>query len=279
MSAVRHPNTMATAKTTTSTHTITPKDLVEGFLRAANPEPLTIKSLLTVGETLGFSANAIRVAISRLCAKEQVISDSRSCYRLTDKTLAINSFTDRWRLGESRVRPWQAHWICCHLPQGMGRTERNQAQKALSWYGLKLGLSGLYIRPDNLNLSIQELNSQLIDVALTPNASLFRAYDFQEHQTQQWQRLWDIKAIETRYKSHYEKIAKSANNFFEKPIEQSLSESLILGGDTLRVLTLDPLLPAEMIDITLRKKLSDMMEEYEAQCRKLWTEVIARLEE
>ena len=260
------------------TQALTPKNLVEGFLRAADPDPISVKSLLKVGELLGFSNNAIRVAISRLCAKELVVSDARSCYRLTDKTFAISKFIERWRIGEDRVQPWQGQWLCCHLPQGMQRTERNQSQKSLTWHGFKNGLSGLYLRPDNLNLSITELSKQLIDTGLTQQATLFRASDFSGEQTAHWPTLWDTRELESTYQELHDQLCESYDHFHDIEPTKSLPESLILGGNTLRALALDPLLPQEMVDISLRQALTAMMIKYEQLCRTAWGEMIQKLE-
>lgn len=260
------------------TQALTPKKLLEGFLRAADPDPVSIKSLLAVGELLGFSNNAIRVAISRLCAKELVTSDARSCYRLTDKTFAVSKFVERWRIGENRVRPWQGQWVCCHLPQGMQRTERNQSQKSLTWHGFKNGLSGIYLRPDNLNLSITELSNQLIETGLTQQATLFRASDFSGEQALLWPSLWNTRELESTYQQLHDQLRKSYHHFHDMEPTESLPESLILGGDTLRTLALDPLLPQEMLDVTLRQTLTTMMIRYEELCRTAWTKMIQTLE-
>lgn len=260
------------------TQKLTPKNLVEGFLRAAAPDSISVKSLLAVGDLLGFSHNAIRVAISRLCTKELVISDAKGCYRLTDKTFVVSKFIDRWRLGENRVRPWQGQWLCCHLPQGMQRTERNQSQKSLAWYGFRHGLSGLYLRPDNLNLSITELNNQLIESGLTPQATLFRAYDFNGEQVQHWPDLWDVDEITRTYQELNDRLSESYEHFFDMPMEKSLPESIVLGGNTLRTLALDPLLPEEMIDVAPRNALSTLMIKYEEQSKAAWADMIKKLE-
>ena len=134
------------------------------------------------------------------------------------------------------------------------------------------------LRPDNLNLSVTELNNQLIETGLTQQATLFRASDFSGEQASLWPSLWDTQGLESTYQELYDQLCKSYEHFHDIEPTKSLPESLILGGNTLRTLALDPLLPQEMLDISLRQTLTTMMIRYEELCRTAWGEMIQKLE-
>lgn len=255
---------------------ITPKNLIEGLLRAAQLEAISVKAITAVGELFGFKHNTVRVMLSRLSAQGLLLSDNRSYYRLSAQASAMSAFVERWKLGEDRVLDWQGEWICCQIAAGSQRSQRQLSLRALERWGFRSGLGGLMMRPANLNLTLPLLLEQLGEIGLAENSECFIGHDFSQQCLDNWRQHWDIDALLNSYREAIEEMQASTQLLLKKPLEEALPESFELGGRGIYILALDPLLPTEFVDSSLRQQLTLTLLQYDNNARALWNDAIAQ---
>ena len=73
------------------------------------------------------------------------------------------------------------------------------------------------------------------------------------------------------------KLEDSYRTLKDLPTEKALSESFQLGGNAIKILALDPMLPEQLINTHLRQQLSQSMLKYEAMGRPLWLDALESL--
>jgi len=248
-----------------------PKSMLLDLLRVTPGREIPVRQLVAAAALLGFSGNASRVALARLQARGLVESTERGAYRLAPLTDPVSRHVDSWRLGESRLRPWDRSWLCVHLPKAASRTARAKSVKALSFLGLREGLPGLWVRPGNLEYGIQELRPLLAAMGLEAAAQIFIASDFSAPLLHTWQsRLWNVEQIGAAGRKALEALQESDGRVGRLAAGAALRETFLTGGAAIRALVLDPLLPEEIAPGEARRKLTLAMLRYDALGRDLW---------
>ena len=252
------------------------RSLVLAFFHAASGRALDVATLVKGTAILGLSGNSTRVALSRLVDQELVRSDQRGWYRLRPTAAASPRKAHDWRLGEERVRKWEGGWLSALGPSRV-QTE-TKTRRALELLGFRLTAERLMVRPDNLREGLAELAKRAL--ALGGNAQL-RFFELRAGEPrlvrEAWSRLWQPAALERRYRGWQKKLKTSRERLSQKPRERALAETFALGRTCIAELEQDPLLPAEIIDITLRKKLTFELSSYEQYARHLWAQAMPEL--
>ncbi|MBX3125838.1 MAG: hypothetical protein KF718_03950 [Polyangiaceae bacterium] len=255
---------------------VSPRSLVLDLLRAAAPTTIPIRVLVLAGAPFGLSDNAVRVATTRLLAAGKVESDERGRYRLASDTDALTHHVERWRSGEAQRRPWSGQWLAVWMPKGTLRAERRRSLRALSLLGFREGLAGLWVRPDNLARSRDELESDLQGLGLDAHAELFAASSLSASLAQSFAtRLYDLRALDASYDRTLRGLSASLNRVRDKPLERALVETFVKGGRAIRVLATDPWLPTELLPADRRRELWETMITYDAVGRELWARALA----
>jgi phenylacetic acid degradation operon negative regulatory protein len=230
-----------------------------------------IRRLLSLGALFGFNANAMRVAVTRLTAESLLESDERGSYRLGPAAAAIHAHVEEWRRGEARMRPWQGQWLAVLLPGKTHRGERRGTMRALPRLGLREGLPGLWVRPDNLRLSLADTVERLRALGLEHGAEPFVARDFSERLTTRFVRaLWPLRNLQRGHERALAALERSLAQLPTMPRDRALVQSFVLGGEAIRVLATDPLLPEAILPGETRKRLGEVMLRYDAVGRRLW---------
>lgn len=248
-----------------------PKSVVLNLLRVSGGRSAAVKSLVEVGHMFGFSSNAIRVAVARLGAEGLLESDERGSYRLGPAATAVSAHVEDWRRGEERMRPWGGGWLCVALPPKTPRAQRRRSHKALRRLGLRDGLHGLWVRPDNLSESRQQTAARLAELGLEREAELFVSEGFSAALVDEWTRsLWPVAELSASYERALAELERSIPLIEQMPRQQALVQSFLLGGEAIRVLATDPLLPSKLIDCGARARLTETMLRYDVIGRKIW---------
>src|SRR5262245_46248146 len=139
---------------------VNPRSVVLNLVRVTQ-RPVSVRRLIAIGELFGFNANAMRVAVTRLVAEERLESDERGSYRLAPAAAIMHAHVEAWRRGEARMRPWRGDWLMAALPAGGARATRRGSVSVLARLGLREGLPGLWLRPDNLRQPFDTTAEQL----------------------------------------------------------------------------------------------------------------------
>jgi len=241
-----------------------PSAVILDMLRSARTQRRSAQSLVAVGQLFGFSENTVRVTLSRLMTRGLIESPERGVYALSKRSDALHSFVERWRLGEARVRLWRpGTWLFAH-PQG----DVAGSEWALDALGFRQVRPGLYARPDNLATDLAELRALAAGIGLAP-ATLLIAGRVDGDQAG-WLKAWHPVRLDDDYADAAARLAASAARLPDLPRDQARLECFTLGGEMIHRLAKDPLLPAEVVDVTAREALWRAMVAYEAQGKEIW---------
>ncbi|MGE0625041.1 MAG: hypothetical protein AB7I04_16350 [Pseudomonadales bacterium] len=243
-----------------------PSAVILDMLRSARSRRRTARSLISAGALFGFSANTMRVNLSRLMARGLIESPERGLYQLSSQTDAVNDFVERWRLGEARVRSWDAGtWLFAHLTD-----EASAGRWALESLGFRAVRAALYARPDNLAPSLQQLRALAGGIGLPAEVLLIAGRPEDGATAASWPALWDPERLNADYADACRRIEESARRLPGLPEDEARLECFSLGGEMIHRLAKDPLLPAGMVDVSTRERLWRAMLDYDAQGKDIW---------
>jgi phenylacetic acid degradation operon negative regulatory protein len=252
--------------------TVTPKSLLLDLLRVS-PQPVPVRWLVGIGALFGFEQNALRVALTRLVGLGLVESDERGSYRLAPGSDVVARLVAGWRLGDARIRPWRGDWLCVHHPRGLERALRAKSQRALERLGFREGQDGLWVRPNNLRRSRAALETDLGELGLTESAVLFVGRDFPDASLESWKRsLWATAELRAGWRKSLREIERSRRRIGCIARQDALVESFLVGGEAIRLLAVDPLLPDEILDGADRRRLFEAMTSYDQLGKSIWNE-------
>lgn len=263
---------------TNETATYQPKDLVTALIKAAAPDPLNVKILIGIGSIFGLNGNQIRVAITRLCQSQQLNCQERGTYGLGDLGQESGLFSRDWQLGEDRLRSWDGHWFMVAIPPALERARHRRALQALDHIGFRQGLRNLFVRPANLWLSTEHLRHRLQGLGMDESCQIWKASHVSPELDKGWQDLWNAEGWDLGHRSAREQLETSLANLHQLPVEDQMRETFILGGESIRLLVTDPLLP-EVITPSLERQLhTAAMQTYDQAARKIWLDKLRKME-
>jgi len=243
-----------------------PSAVILDMLRSARSRRRTARSLISAGALFGFSANTMRVNLSRLMARGLIESPERGLYQLSSQTDAVNEFVERWHLGEARVRPWsRGAWLFAHLEGDAGGSVWS-----LEALGFRAVRSGLFARPDNLALTTGELHALATGLGLGPGVLLITGMPDEAATADRWPTLWQPERLNEEYEDACRRLEASACRLPELPRDEARLECFTLGGEMIHRLAKDPLLPAGMVNVEARERLWRAMLDYDAQGKEIW---------
>jgi phenylacetic acid degradation operon negative regulatory protein len=243
-----------------------PSDTLLDLLRGAGRHGRSARSLIAVAELFGLTDNAVRVTLSRLVARGVVESPKRGQYRLAAQANSLNEFVERWRLGETRVREWvPGEWLFAHL---QGDPPGNVW--ALEALGFREVRSQLYVRPDNLALTLDDLHDLGSGIGLGSETLLVAGRPQGRSTRDRWHRAWHPKALNDGYIETIERLRSSAAHLNQLEPAAARLESFRIGGEAIHLLAKDPLLPAGFVDVQAREALWREMVAYETAGKRIW---------
>jgi phenylacetic acid degradation operon negative regulatory protein len=246
-----------------------PANIILDLLRTYRQRGTTVQDLTATGRLFGFSENRIRVTLSRLVNRGIIEIVHRGHYRLCATADPVNELAEGWRLGESRVRAWtQATWICAHAPSSM--IDQTKSEWALTSFGFRMVAADLWIRPDNLTMTTQDLKHQLIALGVSSHAVIIANARLEDHVEQKWLAAIDAAELERRYVDMNERLVNSLNRLTALPLDQAKKESFELGGEAIQILAKDPLLPESVLRPDSRHQLWQTMCRFDEAGRKIW---------
>jgi phenylacetic acid degradation operon negative regulatory protein len=250
----------------------TAKSLILELLSTTGRAPVSVRSLLGAARLFDIEDNALRVALARLRSGGLVTSDARGRYRLGPGAVAVNQRTVSWRHIEQRVRPWEGAWVGVHLAglRGTKTRQRKRHAQALRLLGLRELDAGLFLRPDNLIGGVDGTREQLRSLGLDGRAPVFALSELDAATEAAARGLWDRNELRARYKKICERLRESAQRLPELSVADAMRESYRLGGEGLRAIVLDPLLPEPIGPVAERRELVTVMGEYDALGRNCW---------
>lgn len=245
-----------------------PKPLLLNLLRV-HGDVLDVGALLRAGGVFGHAPGTIRVALSRLASAGLVAQAGRGRWAIAPSATALAGQVETWRTLESLSRPWSGYWIGV-ATGGLegGRSEVRQRRRALDLLGFRPLRPGLELRPDN---RADDLRARLL--TLQVDAPIFPVGDLGPHQAEA-EALWDTTALERAYAACREGLARATAELTELPLPDAARLSWTVGGEAIRTLALDPLLPPQLVDVAARRALGDEMRAFDNLGRQIWRALI-----
>ena len=254
------------------------RELILTLIDSAASQSLTARYFVAAGDIFGIDSGSIRVALGRLVRDGALRQVERGVYALGTRGGTLHRMVRSWWQVESSVKPWTGAWLAvmsAHLPRSDRRIQRRR-ERALGLFGFAPARTGLWLRPENLTISIQELHNALLDLGLDDEALVFSMRDLHPADAVDVKALWDRKAIEKKYKRHIKALADSTKRLPDYSDEEAAREVLLLGREVTRDILLDPLLPESLIDTGLRQQMVNDMGDYDRLGKPFWRELYQR---
>lgn len=200
-------------------------------LLGMDPPELPVAQLVRLTGLFGISANRARVALSRMVAAEEVVTDGNGRYRLSGHLAERQSRQSASRAGATA--PFSgAWWMIVVTTTGSSAEVRMARRRALTFGRLAELREGVWMRPDNLALQIPPAYERDLEV-MTAHPSEPMALS---------QHLWDLSGWSDRA-DHL--LAAMAALPPDGP--EALAPGFELSASVLRHLQGDPLLPHALL--------------------------------
>ena len=234
-----------------------PRQRVLDLLAAASPVPVAARAIVEAGVILGIKENALRVALSRLRARDAIASPSRGAYVL-GPAAPPRPPTPWTATDDALLSPWDGtSWLAVH--------ELGELPEALRWLGFRPVLRGLSMRPANLRGGVDALRGELgAGRAVFLASALEPAPDAEA--------LWSVRARRAKQPALAEALETglAALRTATPADDAALATAFRLGGAALRSLHLDPRLPPALASAEPRQRLQSAMSRYDRRARALW---------
>ncbi len=233
--------------------------------------PVPVGSLIHAAGILGIAENSMRVALVRLRERGLVESDERGLYRLGASAGPVNRHVLSWRSIEEQIGPWDGSWVALEAASSSAdRGATRRRQRALHLIGFRPLTRTLHVRPNNLNGGVDAMRQRL-DTLGAGHGPVFQLSEFDAETETLARELWNARALEVGYRKTCASLEASAKRMLGLSNEEAMSESFRLGGEAVRQIVLDPLLPTPIIDTKARRALVKAMQRYDRLGRRYWS--------
>ncbi|MBK1615547.1 hypothetical protein CKO44_18965 [Rubrivivax gelatinosus] len=260
----------------------TPRSLILGLLlgtEARGDGALGVRELLAACALFGLPENSVRVALARGVAAGLMATPRRGSYALGPQARPVADAVGGWRGLQASLVDWQGDWIAVHVGAA-GRSDRPALRARERVFGL-LGLAeferGLHLRPDNLAGGAEALRLRL--QALLPEGApagtVFGLRALSAGDAARAAALWDGAALDAGYRATAARLATWLDAAAALPPETAAREAFELGGDAIRRLVFDPLLPAPLVDADARARFVATVERFDAAGQAIWQRFLA----
>lgn len=250
----------------------TAKNLTLDLLSSLRGQAMPVRALVAAGAIFGLSAESIRVTLVRLCSRGTIERNERGQYRIAAAAQPVQQHVAAWTRTEERVVAWRGGWIGVHTA-GLARGDRSRGRRrarALQFLGFRALATHLFVRPDNRKGGVDVVREELHALGLEPDALVFAIAQLDPAAAARARALWDGQALCRTYRATCAALARSATRLARVPARAAMVESFVLGGQAIRQLALDPLLPEPIVPSGERAALVDALREYDRLGRAHW---------
>ncbi|MGH0031831.1 MAG: PaaX family transcriptional regulator [Myxococcota bacterium] len=231
---------------------------------------VSVRALVRAASVLGIGENSVRVTLARLRARGLVESAERGLYRMGAAAHAVNRQVRSWRRVEDEVCDWDGGWVGVQEEGAAGRSDAGRRATALRLLGFQSLSGALHVRPDNLVGGVAALRERLGALGIGADVIVFALRDLDPERDARARDLWDVAALERGYDAGVAALEASEARLPRLAPEAAMAESFRLGGQVVRQIVLDPLLPAPIVDTDERARLVETMRRYDVLGRECW---------
>ncbi len=249
----------------------TAKSLILDLASTADGEPMPAQGLVQVAAVFGISENNVRVALARLLARGLLERNERGRYSLARSASAVQRHVGSWTDAETRRVEWRGGWVAVSMPQPKGRGAAvKRERQALDFLGFRHLEPTLLIRPDNLLGGVPASRAHLAELGLGAATLVFRLEALDPSAEARARGLWDTGQLDRGYRALRVKVERSCEGLPEMALADAVVECFVLGGEVLRRMAYDPLLPDVIQAPDERQALVDEMRRYDRVGRAAW---------
>jgi phenylacetic acid degradation operon negative regulatory protein len=253
----------------------TAKRLILDVLLATQGKPISAKQAISACSIFEISVNNARVALVRLSAEGLIESAGRALYQLTSNAHTLADDVATWRTRSKRIRAWDGSYIVTQIK----KVSRNEAmfQRTRARTLLMLGFQPLnerlYIRPNNIEESLDAVRKRLYTLGLENEAPVFQADQFNNETQKRILKLWNPRELEQTYAHFERKIHTWLDQHQNLPIEVAAKEIFLLGGTAIKHVVYDPFLPEEWINTLAREQFLSTVKELDCLGVEIWSKL------
>jgi phenylacetic acid degradation operon negative regulatory protein len=253
------------------------RSLILDLLLASGLHQISVREAITACGIFAISENSVRVALVRLSADGLVQAAGRGNYRLGPQALDLAGDVATWRSAEQRLRPWHGDWITV-FTANLGRTNRTalkHRERALNMLGFRELEQGLHVRPNNLESGPEAVLKRLHTLGLEPEARLCLSQHWNDEAALKG--LWDTNRLNADYLYWQQSLETWMQNAQELDPETAARESFLLGGQAIRHVVFDPLLPDSFIDSQARLAFVASVRRFDKVGHQIWQTLYASI--
>ncbi|WP_340692284.1 hypothetical protein [Hyphomonas sp.] len=254
---------------------VSARTLVLSLMSVHGRRTQALTYLTRAGALFGMEPTAIRMAVTRLVRDGLLESVDRGIYAAGAKAAALTAEISDWRTTPDRTSPWQGGWVGV-MTNHLGRTDRKDLRarmRALRLYGFAQAEAGLWVRPDNLRLSLADLRAALVRIGLQADALLVTINETALPTGMDWRDLWSTDELKAGYESALAAMQHSRKAVAGLSSDAAAKETLLIGQSVIRTINLDPLLPEQIGDAILFRQMVCEMEDYDRFGRTCWDKI------
>ncbi|HIG67900.1 MAG TPA: hypothetical protein EYQ44_08865 [Porticoccaceae bacterium] len=247
------------------------KSLLLDVLRSTNSTAWPAKKLIEVADMFSIKESAVRVTLSRLVSRGLIETSEHGSYLMKRSYDPVRNWIDSWKKGEERISDWNGYWLCIYPPAKIRKKDRLKLDKAAHRLGFRSVQDRMWARPDNLTMPLERMNELL--EAMSGVSNLVYATVVKLHADDQdlmLERLWNRSDLEKEYRQCAKRLKRCMLQKKNLHRLAALKESILVGGQAIRLLALDPLLPGCMIDKNLRVELNTTTHNYNDMYHESW---------
>ncbi len=248
------------------------RKLILDLMLASKENSLSAQQAVMGCNIFGISENSARVALARLSSEGMIRVEERGSYSLSDQAHTLADDVAAWRTKEDRLRPWKGEYLGVHCA-GLGRSDRavtRRRARALDMLGFRELKAGLFVRPDNIEKDAAAVEARLRKLGLDRDAPVFVAGHFDALSEARIRRLWDCRVLSAVYRKMSEELQAWPQEQADKPLQLRARDAFLFGGEAIRLLVYDPLLPEDLIDGHARKQFFAAAREFDRYGKSLW---------
>jgi phenylacetic acid degradation operon negative regulatory protein len=256
-----------------------PKSIILDLLSPRGRRPMGAAAIVKACSLFGITPNAARVTLARLCADRHLERVGHGEYAISGAAEEINRFVRSWRRLQSLVRPWSGEWIFAHLQRPAPASGRVALGRALRMARFAPVSPTLAVRPDNLRLELSEYHAALGNFGMPVGSFVARGELDDRALVARWTgELWPVERLRASHAKMSERLERSLARLDRIGFDRALVETFRLGGEAIREVVLDPLLPESIMPGAERARLLEAMLVYDRAGRSLWRRFNAQFE-
>jgi len=211
---------------------LTARSVLASALLGEDPPELPVAHLVHLAGLFGINPNRSRVALSRMVASGEAVTDGSGRYRLAGKLLERRTRQDDSLAGRSRA--WSGGWhLVVVTTTGSTAEQRADRRRRLRSARLAEQRDGVWLRPDNVDLRP--------DPAGDPDLAVYLATPTGDPE-ELAASLWDLPVWSDHAVSLLDQLRTTATRG-----PDDLAPGFTLSAAVLRHLQADPLLPSELL--------------------------------